>query len=222
MERQRNHKRYISIILCIYMTTGIMFLAGCSCKRTPGDLLNYSDIGNVSRPGSSKWLLESRELVVTGSGANIWGSQDAFHYLWKQTSGDWGLQAKVQWKGPGANPHRKAGWMIRQDLTEDSPYVDAVLHGDGSASMQFRKTKGGETQEIQSPVKAHAYLYLHRKGDVYTFSVSADGRNFQSAGSVTVALHDPVYVGLAVCSHDENVSETAIFTDIHLYGVQDH
>ncbi len=54
------------------------------------------------------------------------------------------------------NAHRKAGWMIRQSLDADSPYVDAVIHGDGLASLQYRKVQGGPTitMSTRSPSKA--------------------------------------------------------------------
>jgi hypothetical protein len=33
---------------------------------------------------------------------------------------------------------------------------------------------------------------------------------------VTLALEDPAYAGLAICSHEEGVLETAVFSDIAL------
>jgi hypothetical protein len=33
---------------------------------------------------------------------------------------------------------------------------------------------------------------------------------------VTVVLKDPVYIGLAVCSHDANVLETAVFSNVKI------
>ena len=43
--------------------------------------------------------------------------------------------------------------MVRQGLDADAPYADAVLHADGLISLQYRLVKGGETQEIKSPIK---------------------------------------------------------------------
>ncbi len=67
--------------------------------------------------------------------------------------------------------------MIRQSLDAGSPYVDAVVHGDGLTSLQYRKVQGGPTEEIQSPVRAPAALRLERHGDVFDLSVSRDGKS---------------------------------------------
>ena len=42
------------------------------------------------------------------------------------------------------------------------------------------------------------------------------GETLKSTGPVTVELKDPVDVGLAVCSHNANVLETAVFSNVEL------
>lgn len=134
-----------------------------------------TDVGKVSHAGAVEFRPEAREYVITGGGANIWGNADAFRFVWRKLAGDVALTTMVRWQGEGRNPHRKAGWMVRQSLGADSPYVDAVIHGDGLTSLQYRKVQGGPTEEIQSPLKAPAALQLERHGDVFTLSVSRDG-----------------------------------------------
>jgi len=150
------------------------------------------------------------------------GQEDAFHYLWKKDSGDFSLTTKIRWIGDGKNAHRKTGWMIRQSLTPDSPYADAVIHGDGLTSMQFRKTKGGQTEEIKSPISEPAFLRFERLGEVFSLYVSKEGDVFQPVGSVSVDLQDPVYLGLVVCSHDDTTTETAIFSNVDIKSLGAH
>ena len=71
------------------------------------------------------------------------------------------LGADVRFLGSGGNAHRKACLLVRQTLDADSAYADAVLHGDGLTSLQYRETSGGPTREIQSNVSAPA-AGLHR------------------------------------------------------------
>ena len=40
--------------------------------------------------------------------------------------------------------------MIRQSLEDNSPYVDAALHGSGLLSLQYRDVAGGPTTEIET------------------------------------------------------------------------
>jgi len=175
---------------------------------------NSSDVGIVARSGSAQFIRDGNEYRLTGGGANMWGQRDAFHYLWKKVSGDLSLTTRIRWIGDGKNPHRKAGWMIRQSLADDSPYADAVVHGDGLTSLQFRTTKGGTTEEIKSPLSAPAFIRLERCADAFSLSVSRDGDVYQPVGSISVHLEDPVHVGLAVCSHDDTTTETAVFSRV--------
>jgi Tol biopolymer transport system component len=173
-----------------------------------------SDVGAVGHTGAAAFDAGAREYSVTGSGANVWGSEDAFRFLYHPLSGDAILTADVRWQGEGKDPHRKAGWMIRQDLGPGSPYVDAVVHGDGLISLQYRKAPGGPTEEIQSPVRAPATIRLERHDDVFSLSLSRDGKTFQPVGSLSMVLTDPAQAGLIVCSHDNSVSETAVFSKV--------
>lgn len=173
-----------------------------------------SDVGRTDHPGTASFDADRGEYVITGGGANIWGTEDAFHFVRRMLMGDVVVTASVRWRGEGRNPHRKAGWMIRQNLDADSPYVDAVVHGDGLTSLQYRRLKGGVTEEIQSPIRAPARLRLERHADVFTLSVSREGEAWQPVGSLSVALPDPVYAGLVVCSHDDSVTETAVFSEV--------
>lgn len=173
-----------------------------------------NDVGTVGHAGAAAFDSVAREYSLTGSGANIWGSEDAFRFLHRKLGGDVALTADIRWKGEGKDPHRKAGWMLRQSLDAGSPYVDAVAHGDGLISLQYRKTPGGPTEEVQSMVRAPATLRLERHGDVFALSLSRDGKAWHPVGSVSVALTDPVHAGLVVSSHDNSVSETAIFSNV--------
>ena len=168
----------------------------------------------MAHAGSAQFLSGANEYRVTGGGANIWGDKDAFHYVWSSVSGDLSLTAKIQWVGEGKNPHRKAGWMVRQGLAADAPYADAVVHGDGLTSLQFRRIAGGATEEVQSPVSAPAFIRLERHADVFSLYVSKDGEVYQPVGSVCISLQEPVHAGLVVCSHDDTVQETAVFSDV--------
>jgi TolB protein len=179
----------------------------------PGEFDSSTDVGQVAVPGTVQFDAAKGQYRVAGSGANIWGSVDAFQFVWKKVSGDVELSAQVSWHGDGKNAHRKAGWMVRQDLSADSPYADAVVHGDGLVSLQFRRVRSGPTMEVKAPTGSQSSIKLERTGDVFTLSVM-HGESSHPAASVTVALPGEVHVGLVVCSHDATVSETAVFDGV--------
>src|SRR5262249_12848217 len=153
-----------------------------------------------------------------GGGANMWAAADAFQFEWKKMAGDVALTADVRFLGAGAVAHRKAALMIRQSLEPDAAYADVALHGDGLTSLQYRPAAGEETleakQEAKSDLGAPVRIRIERRGDRFTMLAGRPGGALITTGPATVSLHDPVYVGLAVCSHDANVLETAVFSNV--------
>jgi TolB protein len=194
----------------------LISIAGCKPESQSSNLFEMTgDVGGPALKGTSSWDATGR-YVLTGGGANIWGTTDAFHFDSKRVSGDLRLIARIKWQSRGKNLHRKAGLMIRQNRGNDSPYADAVIHGDGLMSLQYRKTDKGPTEEIQSSIRGAQWIQLDRDGDTFSMSVSDDGKSFVPVGSVSVPLKDPVEAGLIVCSHDDTVTETAVFTKVQM------
>lgn len=175
-----------------------------------------TDIGKIKYPGSVKYDAEKNTIQLTGSGENIWGNEDAFYFVWNKANGDLSLKMKYEWIGKGKHEHRKAGWMIRAGLEPDAPYVDAVIHGDGLISMQYRSVKGGETFEVQSAIKGNKTLLFERTGNQFTMYVLGENNLLHPAGNITVELPEQIYAGLVVTSHDSTTQETAIFSDVEM------
>ena len=176
-----------------------------------------SDIGGPRRAGSARFDESSRGYAVSGGGANMWFTNDAFHFVWKKVSGDVSLAADITFQGQGGDPHRKACMLIRQSLDADSAYADAALHGDGLTSLQYREAKGALTREIQSNVAGPRRLRLEKRGKYVSMSVAREGEVLRPAGgSFRLALEEPFYVGLGVCAHNDSALETATFTNVEL------
>ncbi len=181
-----------------------------------GQFDRLTDIGSVELPGSCKYDPAGQAYTIRGSGANIGGEHDAFCFLWKRLSGDFILTLRAEFSGPGANPHRKLGWMCRAGLESDSPHISAVLHGDGLTALQFRRLPGGSTVEVRSPVTGPDVLQLERKGNTFILSAAKFGQALTSVQAQDIPIADPVYIGLFVCSHDPAVLEQAVFQDIRI------
>lgn len=187
----------------------VLVLSIPSGAQSIGHFADHGGVGVTPKQGTATFDPVSSEYRITGGGANIWAKTDAFHYVWKRLSGDITLTADVSFLGEGANAHRKAALMIRQSLDPGSAYADVTVHGDGLTALQYRSVAGEETKEIRSPLKAPTTLRITRHGNQFTMTAGDS-----TSAPVTVILQDPVYVGLAVCSHDANVLETAVFSRV--------
>jgi TolB protein len=184
---------------------------------TPGIFEGRGDVGNVLHPGSVEYDAAKRSYTTAGSGENMWFASDAFQFVWKKMSGDVTLTADIGFLGKGVNEHRKAVLMIRQNLDADSPYADAALHGNGLTSLQFREEKGAATHEIQANVSAPKRLRIEKRGAYFSMWFTDASGEFRPAGGTTrIALKEPFYVGIGVCSHDKDAIEKAVFSNVDL------
>ncbi len=181
-----------------------------------GHFDNHADVGKVATPGSVVYDDAKQTYTITASGTNMWAGKDEFHFLWKRMKGNFILRARAEFVGKGVDPHRKIGWVIRPNLETDSPHVNASLHGDGLTSLQFRRTKGAVTEGLNFTEKGYDVVQLERKGDTYTMSVARFGEMFTTQEISNITLGDEVYIGLYVCSHNNNVVEKAVFRDIEI------
>ncbi len=198
--------------------TLILFLTATALPAQPprfGLFDAHSDIGVTPKAGTA--TLESGTYKVTGGGANVWATADAFQFTYRRLYGDFTLTADVAFEGKGTVLHRKAMLMARTQLTPDSPYADIALHGDGLTSLQYRPAPGGTTIESRGTIAAPARLRLVKKGDLFTaWAAPALTAPFEKVAEVTVAMDGTLYVGLGVCSHDANILETAMFSNVTL------
>jgi hypothetical protein len=176
----------------------------------------HADVGENPKPGAIEFNAATNEYRVTGGGANIWANVDAFQFAWKRITGDVAITADVHFIGTGAVDHRKAVLMVRQTLDPGSAYADVALHGDGLTSLQFRKKAAEETEELRSDLKMPVRIRLVRRGNEFTLYAGAPGEELTATGPATVVLDGPVYAGIGVCSHDANVLETAVFSNVRI------
>jgi Tol biopolymer transport system component len=178
---------------------------------------DQSGVGAPKRPGSVDYDAGRGAYTVAGGGANMWFTNDAFHFVWKKMSGDVTLAANVAFLGEGGDPHRKACLLIRQSLETDSAYADAALHGDGLTSLQYRAGRNERTYEIQSGVNGLKRLRIEKRGRYVSMSLAGAGGGLRPAGgSFRLDLAEPFYVGLGVCAHNNERLEKAVFTKVEL------
>src|SRR5512133_987437 len=174
------------------------------------------DIGPVKIAGSTGYDAATQQYSIAGAGINMWNRSDEFHFLWRKIKGDFVLRTRAKFLGKGVDPHRKLGWIVRSSLKPESAYADAAIHGDGLTSLQFRRTDGALTEELRSSATAPDVIQLSRTGDRITMSVACAGEPLGGEVSLELPLGDEVYIGLFVTSHNPDVIEKAVFTDVRI------
>ena len=180
-----------------------------------GTFTHSGDVGGPARKGSTVFDGTRGEYRITGAGANIWAKEDQFQYVWREMSGNLSITATMQFLGSGAE-HRKAGIMLRKSLDADSPYIDVVIHGNGMPGVQWRNAKGDITNTFDFPFDGPGKfkLKLVRQGSAVAVWIGKAGAELREIGHTQIQLGSPVLVGLVVCSHNADASDTVVFSDV--------
>ena len=203
-------------LICVLFSFSLFYVNADAQTKSIGLFDNQSDVGPVKNKGNGTYDSASQQYNLEGSGTNIWGTHDEFHFVWKRIKGDFILRTYAEFIGKGVEAHRKIGLMVRASLDTNSKHINAVVHGDGLTSLQFRRTASGVTEEIKSSLTGAGVIQLERKGKTYTMSVAHKGETFVSEKLDDLDLGDEVYVGIFICSHNPDVTEKAVFNNVRI------
>ena len=174
------------------------------------------DLGAVGVPGSATY--SNGTFTVAGSGADIWGSSDQFNFVYRTLSGDGEIVARIV-SVQNTDDYAKAGVMIRQNLTANSPYAMVEVLPRQSSAFQWRLTPGAAAIGVGSTGSAPYWVRLVRVGNTFTAYQSATGTNWIPVGTATtVSMASSVYVGLAVTAHDNTTTCTTVFDNVTKIG----
>src|SRR5207248_3572801 len=148
--------------------TGSFAIAGPS-GGVIGDGWAHADVGAVGAAGSATFdgfLREGAAFTVSASGADIWGTADEFHYVWKKVNGDFQINTRVD-SVENVNAWTKAGIMLRADATDpSSPHATIVVSPSKGIAFQRRTSEAGATVSTQGPaLAAPVWLRMVRMGN---------------------------------------------------------
>jgi regulation of enolase protein 1 (concanavalin A-like superfamily) len=204
-----NQRHGLDLFLAVTLSTAIVVAA----QEPQGIFAGSTDVGKTEK-GSTVYEAASGSYRVTGGGADMWGSTDAFHFSWVRLSGDATLTADVHFPAGDLAPLEKAVLIFRQSLDAASAYADVAIHADGHITLQYRVVSGGKTEDVTSAEHGSVRLRIERKGNRFTaFTGSGDGK-LTAFSARTVPMEDPVYVGVGVCSHDAEGLATVTFSNV--------
>jgi regulation of enolase protein 1 (concanavalin A-like superfamily) len=197
----------------------VLAASGFAQSGTLGAFTNSDDVGAPPIKGSAEFDASTGQYRITGSGTDIWGKADQFHYVWRRMSGDFSVAATAKFLTDG-NDHRKASIMLRQSLDADSPFLHLVIHGNGMPGVQFRNAKGDNVNTVDLPIEGPGTfkLKLVRQGAVITVWYAKDNGTLRELGTTQNQLGSPVLVGLGVASHTQTASNTVLFSDVSVEG----
>ena len=179
------------------------------------------DIGDVAMAGyGGNAGGDGSRFTLAGSGEDIWGGTDAFHFAYVPMRGDGVIFARVV-SQENTSPWAKSGVMIRAGLAPDAAFVDVVLTPGNGVAVHARKASGESADGInEGGPFAPCWVKLERTGSSFTGSYSLDGITWtQAAPLVNAAMGADVFVGLAVCARVNGTPNVTTFEAVCAPGL---
>jgi hypothetical protein len=204
-----------------------------------GAFSNNRDIGNVAAAGSATaenigtggdFGAAVYEYVIKASGADIWGTADEFHYVYMEVEGDFTIYGRTDiLVGDGDPTWSKSGLMVRDNLTPGSAYAYAMLRSNLDYMAQWRDAQdasaasSGDSFIVPADQLQNYYdegvtytMALERRGNTFNFYYvsAATGERVLQESHIVPGMQDPVYVGMAVTSHQDGGISTAYWRNV--------
>lgn len=199
--------------------------AGLAVTSHQSDTLNTSVFENVSIKADQEWTakdigapaiagsttINNGVYTVTGSGTDIWGTEDQMHLNYQALPADGEIVARVVSQ---TDPHgwAKSGLIIKQSTTKGSPY--ALLAVTPANGISFQHSFNSSTAGPAQYAFPNVWLKLKRTGALITGFTSTDGQTWTQTSSATVPLTGEVLIGLFASSHDATKTVVAKFDNV--------
>jgi regulation of enolase protein 1 (concanavalin A-like superfamily) len=177
---------------------------------------SHADIGATPIRGNATY--SSGVYTVTGSGADIWGTADAFHFAYRALSGDRTIVARVTSIPQGIDEWVKAGVMIRSSLSAGARHAFMLASASRGMAFQRRTADGGASAHTAGSLStAPRWVRLQRSGNLFSAYESANGVNWTLVGTASIPMGNTVYVGLAVTSHNMGAAATCTLDSVSIW-----
>lgn len=174
------------------------------------------DIGTVGVAGNASY--NNGTFTVNGAGAQIYGTTDAFNFVYQPLTGDGTIVARLVSLQSGSG-YVTAGVMIRNTLDPASANAKtADWRTYNGIYFDMRTTAGGSTTEPGNQTASAPYwIKVSRSGSNFSSYVSPDGVTWtQLSTSQAITMNSTVYVGLAVDSGSTAALATATFDNVSM------
>ncbi|WP_035603463.1 LamG-like jellyroll fold domain-containing protein [Haloferula sp. BvORR071] len=175
-----------------------------------------ADIGSPGIAGNASE--NAGTYTVSGSGADIGGVADGFHFAWQTLAGDGEIRARVT-SQTNTDPLAKAGVMIRDGSGTGAVNALVAVTPANGFTFQRRTVVSGSTTSTAGPALNAApnnWVRLTRSGTLVTAYVSANGTSWTQVGTSVITLPASLSVGLAVSSHNSATLGTTTFDNVSI------
>jgi outer membrane protein assembly factor BamB len=169
-----------------------------------------SDIGAPALAGSATY--SGGIFTVRAAGADIYGTNDQFHYVYQPTTGNGTMIARVT-SVTNTSSNAKAGIMWKASAAAGSPYILIAAAPSGLVKVQYNFNGSISTSTFTYP---NVWMKLVRSGNSFSAYVSADGAVWTTvlANKSLPTITTAATVGIFECSHNVATIGVATFDNV--------
>ena len=178
---------------------------------------NAADVGNATPPGDYDHDESDGTWTVRGGGRDIWRNIDEHAFVYTPVSGDVRIVCRLtdlEW----VHEYSKAGIMIRGTESAGSPLFFTGMTPYDEAETASRTEERTPITCRQFPDRGGVphWFRIDRVGEQVTCYTSADGDDWDVLDQAAFRSGDAAVAGIAVCSHNPDVTCTAEFSDLQI------
>ena len=222
----RGRRLSIAAVLAL-VAIPLLERAGAQSNTNPDAPASWSstwtsqDVGDVGAAGYSSVDEDSGpEFTVTGSGADVWGTADEFHFLSREVTGNFDFSARMAFVDD-LDKWTKAGLMMRDGLAANArhAFIIQTPRTERGVAFQRRPATGGLSLHTAGPATAPpGFLRLVREGDVVrAYHKLGPYDPWILIGTQTfTSLPATLRIGFAVSSHVDGSLATGYFDNLIL------
>ncbi len=176
-------------------------------------------VGNPQLVGDQTFA--GKNWTIKGAGIDISSHSDQFHFIWQPIPHDGTISARIL-SQTAIDPWAKAGIMIRQSATADSPYYSVLATPNNGLLVQSRAYQGLSTATYTiptaNPLPMPLYLKIARSGNIFSTYMSNDGVTWTYVLGTSVEIHmnGPVLAGIAISSHNAQQLGSATLDSVNI------
>jgi uncharacterized repeat protein (TIGR01451 family) len=168
-----------------------------------------TDVGSPAIAGSAGY--SNGVFTVNGAGADIWGTNDQFHYVDQPLAGNGTIIARVT-SQTNTSSNAKAGVIIKQSTTAGSNYMLIAAAPNGTVKVQY--DFNGSVTASATYTFPNVWMKLVTLNGTITAYLSTDGSTWTSVLSKALPITSPATIGLFECSHNVSALGTATFDNV--------
>ena len=193
-----------------------------------GDLTE-ANIGDSSDPNPTGQVVSFFRNVfqVTTGGSDVGGTNDHCHFVYTKVSGDFDLMAQCS-RLDFSDKDAKVCLMARESVAAGNRMVAAGFtpivptQATNYFFMLARTNNNGMATNFGIPplLNALAWIRLTRTSNAFTVYFGTNGTSWTAAGSITSALSGTLSLGVAVASHKNGNSTTALIKNFIALGAR--